>query len=197
MGGARVLDIAITDVKRAVNQIKLSPPVLSDDGGSADIAFDFLDYGDGALVRILTAGEAAKVTVRGDVIGMPKGIVCTEPATSLSISFDVGFTLWAIAEVAMVGVAAFIYHEVTGSWSDAWLMGIPIFLALIPLFGALLIDESGTRLRRRSAQRQRYPEFKFPSEFPYGRFIFDFPIAASAPSIEVEEPRHKSQGDGR
>jgi hypothetical protein len=192
ISGARVLDIAIADVKRVVNRIELSAPELSESGGSAKISFDFLDYQDGALIRILTAGEPESVEIGGDVIGMPKGIVCTSPEPGKGIPFAVGFTLWAIAELALLALTAFIYHRVIGSWKHVWILGLPLVAFTLPLFVAIVIDESGSKLRRAHWQRRSYPKFKFPSDFPFGSIIFDYPpfvpgLSSSSPQPEADE----------
>ena len=178
---ARVLDIAIADAKREVNQISLAPPDLSDEGGSAVLRFDFLDYGDGALIRILTAGSPAKVQVVGDIIGMPKGIICTTPEKSGIFSFALGFGLWAIAEVILLGAAVWLFHEQTNSWSDAWLMLVPVPVFFVPLVTAALLSESGSKLRRASLLRRAYPELRFPQDSPYGRFLFELPVGGQVP----------------
>ena len=178
--GARVLDIGIVDVKRKVNQIELSSPVLAEDGGSANISFDFLDYKDGALIRVLTAGEAGSIKVVGDVIGMPGGINCTSPERAKGLSGRLGVALWIAAEVITLGLTALLFQSVTGSWDNAWLLALPIPAVFIPIIGAIAIDESGSKLRRASWRRRAYPEFKFPSSFPMGRAAFDFPAWALA-----------------
>lgn len=180
VAGARVLDIGIVDVKRKVNQIELSPPALTEGGGTADINFDFLDYKDGALIRVLTTGEAGSIKVVGDVIGMPSGIVCTSPEPTRGLSGRLGVALWIAAEVVTLGLTALLFHSVTGAWDNAWLLALPIPAVFIPIIGAFVIDESGSKLRRASWRRRAYPEFKFPSSFPMGRAVFDFPAWALA-----------------
>jgi hypothetical protein len=190
ISGGRVLDIAVVDVKRTVNRIELSPPQLSKTGGSANIEFDFLDHQDGGLVRILTAGEAETIDIKGDVIGMPNGIVCTAPERGKSIPFAVGFTLWAIAEIASFGLIAFLFHEVTGSWNHVWLLALPLLGLAIPLICAIsiaiVLDEPGSKLRRVNWQRKAYPKFKFPNAAPFESYLFDYPVSLDMPAAGGE-----------
>lgn len=185
VAGARVLDIAIADVRRKVNQIELSPPTLSDQGGSARLSFDFLDYRDGALVRVLTVGEADSIKIVGDVIGMPSGIVCTSPGPTSQVSEKILMGSWLVAELVLLGATAFVIRSVTGSWVDSWLLVLPIVAFLIPIFVLSWIDESGSRPRRVSWRRRAYPDFQLPGSLPFGR-AFNFPVLSlEAGSIET------------
>jgi len=186
ISGARVLDIAIADVKRDVNQIELSTPSLSDAGGSAKIDFDFLDYKDGALVRVLTAGKPKKAEVFGDIIGMPGGIVCTSPDQKAGLPGWLGFSLWLTAQVSLFAVAAFVFHSVTNSWSDLWLLVLPVLAVVIPIIGALIVSESGSMFQRASWLRRAYPEFEMPGMFPFARYAFDVvpPLVETAASSQ-------------
>lgn len=174
VSGARVLDIAIADVKRPVNRIELAPPKLSESGGSAKISFDYLDHGDGALIRVLTAGEAESIEIKGDVIGMPKGIACTSPEPGQGITFERGVAIWAVAEVVLFALTVYAFYNTLGSWAQVWLALVPIGAFILPIIAAFLIDESRSKLTRAHRQRKAYPQFRFPSEFPFGRFIFDY-----------------------
>lgn len=133
VAGARVLDIALVDQKREVNQVKLSPPKLSDSGGETFISFDYLDQGDGALVRVLTAGQADLIEIRGDVIDMPGGIVCTSPEGGGETAMRIGVFLFLAAEIALFGLTAWIFYKATGTWANALLLPLPL-LALLSLW---------------------------------------------------------------
>jgi hypothetical protein len=78
---AKVLDIAEVNVSRPVIGVGLSPlkevGFFEEPGAPvtrSDVSFDFLDYQDGALIRILAESAAAKIVLRGTIIGMPEGI---------------------------------------------------------------------------------------------------------------------------
>lgn len=194
VSGTQVLDISIADVRRRVNQIKLLDPKLAASAGSAAIVFDYLDYRDGALVRILTAGEAKQVEICGDVIGMPAGIVKTAPPSSSTRVSNIGFGAFLLAELALFGAIVFLFHHILGTWKGVWLLALPFPAFVLPIVIALLIGESGSRLRRSSWRRKGYPSFKYPSDFPYGGHIFDF----SGVPMEVEmAPRRSLEARGR
>ena len=165
--GARVLDIAIADVKRDVNRILLSPPSLSGTGGSSEISFDFLDYGDGALIRVLTVGRADSIKIVGDVIGMPGGVICTSPGRPSGLPGWLLFGIWAITAVALLGLTAVIFRSVAGSWDDVWLLALPTPAVLLPIVLAAVLDESGSKLRRSGWRRRAYPEFELPRAFRF------------------------------
>jgi hypothetical protein len=70
-----VLDITVASVSRQVINFGLSPLEDSNDlKGVSRLAFDFLDYRDGAVLRILMDKPTAQLDVRGTVIGIPTGI---------------------------------------------------------------------------------------------------------------------------
>lgn len=71
---AKVLDVAVASVSRQVINFALSPVEETDTISIARPSFDFLDYRDGAVIRLLTDSAAAKLVLRGTVIGMPTGI---------------------------------------------------------------------------------------------------------------------------
>jgi hypothetical protein len=185
VSGAQVLDISIADVHRSVNQVKLRDLNLTGSEGTAAISFDFLDYGDGALVRILTAGEATKVAIDGDVIGMPGGIVETSPRPSSTRVSNIGFGAFLLAELTLFGLIVLLFHHVLGTWKGVWLLALPFPAFVIPIILALLIGESGSMFRRSSWRRKGYPSFKYPSDFPYAGHLFDF----SGMPVEVEPGR--------
>jgi len=70
----RVLDFAIEGVSRNTINLVLEPVVEKDKMSIAAITFDFLDYMDGALLRVVTDNPTFQVSVEGTVIGMPEGI---------------------------------------------------------------------------------------------------------------------------
>ena len=72
--GTKVLDIGLTSVSRNVCNITISP---AEEKG-AFLTFDFLDFKDGALLKILTEGRPEKARLLGDIIGMPQGIKTTD-----------------------------------------------------------------------------------------------------------------------
>src|SRR4030042_3979062 len=76
--GTRTLDIALEGITRSVNKAAISGQVLSENLSCANISFDFLDYKDGALIKVLTVSGNNELKLSGDVIGMPEGIKKSE-----------------------------------------------------------------------------------------------------------------------
>lgn len=72
---ANVLDLAIASVSRQVINFCITPIRIAEESlNSSQLSFDFLDYRDGALIRILTDSPSASLELKGTIIGMPKGI---------------------------------------------------------------------------------------------------------------------------
>lgn len=74
MRGGRILDCTVIEIHRTVSGFSIWDLEESNGCAIARISFDFLDYHDGALIRILTDTKSAEVALRGTVIGMPEGV---------------------------------------------------------------------------------------------------------------------------
>lgn len=57
-----------------VNNVSLKNQVMGDEKTSVDVDFEFLDYQDGALIKILSVGDEGEISLAGDIIGMTEGI---------------------------------------------------------------------------------------------------------------------------
>jgi hypothetical protein len=83
VAGGALLDLAVVETTRPVINFRLAgnlaPPLVSSTTQGTSLAFDFLDYRDGALIRVLTENQESAVDVKGTVIGMPRGITSKEP----------------------------------------------------------------------------------------------------------------------
>lgn len=132
--GARILDIQLGGITREVNNVCLRDRVFKKEQASAYVNFDYLDYRDGALVKIVSVGEAGNISLEGDIIGMPEGInnigeirTKAKPTLTGSTWSTLGFA------AASFGLSGFIYY---------WIMGgfISVSLAFLPygiLFGVI------------------------------------------------------------
>jgi hypothetical protein len=73
-----VLNLASVSVTRDVLNFDLSPLAQTGEGvSSSQLSFDFLDYRDGALIKVLTDSSSSQVMLKGTIIGMPQGIART------------------------------------------------------------------------------------------------------------------------
>ena len=131
--GTRVLDFSVEAVTRPVSRITIDPHVKRDADSTAFIEFDFLDYLDGALVRIMTTERPAEISLTGDIIGMPTGVL---PADKLN-RHGLLSALGAFLSFALFGVALaltpFVFRWVTGSWDNVWLLALPVVAIVLPL----------------------------------------------------------------
>lgn len=130
--GARTLDVQISGITRKVNNVFLRNQVKEDTEASAEVYFDFLDYRDGALIKILTVGNKGEISLSGDIIGMPEGIKNVDE-TSGKQSKGTEISGWAFAAVLIVWLAlsAFIHYWVTGSWNHVWLIIVPLVVLIL------------------------------------------------------------------
>ena len=100
--------------------------------------FDFLDYKDGALIKILTVGNKGKISLSGDIIGMPEGIKNIEETSGSKSETNIPGWVVGIGFLAVMASSAFIYYWVTSSWNYVWLIMVPwgvliFFIVLIAI----------------------------------------------------------------
>jgi len=130
--GCRVLDIALAGASRPVAKVVVSGVVLGKEESHADIAFDFLDYQDGGVVKILTEGVRGKVMLTGDIIGMPSGIRRCDEVRSLGLLNKLGCTLGVLFQIAALVVSVFVFRWITGSWQNIWVLCLPFIALVLP-----------------------------------------------------------------
>jgi hypothetical protein len=159
---ARVLDIALAGTHRDVSSISVNDIHLGE-VSSARINFDFLDFRDGGLIRVLSTSREAKLRLAGDIIGMPEGISRSDEPMAKGPWGRIGFGLWLTAELATFGASAFLYRTVQGSWDNIWLLVLPFLAFLLPCFGALVASETiwPTRVRSRPYPEELLPPRRF------------------------------------
>jgi len=155
--GARVLDIQVAGITREVNNVYLRDQVIKNEEASAGIGFDFLDYQDGALVKILSVGNSGKISVEGDIIGMPEGIKDIEEIRPTTKGGGGGVVWFMGVFVGGSALSAFIFYWVVGNWGNVWLIFVPVGVWVL-LFGTLLMIGDRPWSRR--------PEFPKSLELP-------------------------------
>lgn len=133
--GAPVLDAAIQAVRREVSQTEIGAPHADGAQTTIPITFDFLDYLDGALVRVMTDTRPSSVNVVGDIVGMPSGLhrpADLEGRRAVWLS-RIGGALIVLFVLSAVALTPFVYRWVTGTWHDVWLMALPVVALVLPL----------------------------------------------------------------
>lgn len=137
--GARTLDIQIAGITREVNNVYIRNHVIEDEEASAEVCFDFLDYQDGSLVKILTVGNKGKISLSGDIIGMPEGIRNIEETSGSKFEGTISGWVAGIVFVAAVALSAFIHYWVTGSWNHVWLILVPLGVLLLVVVAIAIV----------------------------------------------------------
>lgn len=182
--GARTLDIQVAGITRSVNNVSLKKKVSKGEEASADVHFDFLDYRDGALIKILSVGNKGKISLKGDIIGMPEGIKNIDEIgskTKNSVQVSGWLTLGFV--VAGLILSGFAFYWVTGAWKNVWLILLPIGVIII-LIASVIIFESWAWPRGR-------PSFPSSLDLPKWCRSFTFysgiPMRAELLAMEMEE----------
>lgn len=140
--GGRVLDISLASARRDVARITVGRPSIEDDRASAEITFDFLDYRDGAVVTILSTNPDIRARLLGDIIGMPGGIIDCDVPSARGFWSKLGVALVVAGEIAAFAGVAYVTKLVAGSWTDVWILALPIVAFFVPLFIALTVSET-------------------------------------------------------
>ena len=130
--GARTLDISLSSASRAVNGVTASGVELTDHSAYADINFDFLDFQDGGVVKVLTEGGSAKIQLVGDIIGMPEGIRHCNEVQSIGLINIIGIALGCLFQIAALVLAILTYNWITGSWTHVWVLALPFMAFILP-----------------------------------------------------------------
>ncbi len=130
--GGRVLDISLAIVTREVNGVRLDSPTRNRVGYTAALTFDFLDAGDGGVIRIV-ADKPLRLAVQGDIIGIPGGphLIGRQPWATRMVPLAIAALL--SSELASFSVAIYLIAQVTGSARDSWILGVTPVAFLLPL----------------------------------------------------------------
>jgi hypothetical protein len=130
--GARTLEISLVGAKREVSRIAVSSMEEVPDGIASRVSFDFIDEGDGGIVRIVTAEEPGLVALEGHVIGMPEGVKRAEDLRKHGALTVIGCTLGAVIQLGAIIITLFVYKWVMGGWQDVWIMALPLVALILP-----------------------------------------------------------------
>ena len=117
---------------RVVNCVTASGVELTDHSAYADITFDFLDFQDGGVIKVLTEGGRAKIRLVGDIIGMPEGIRHCNEVQSIGPFNIIGFAFGCLFQIAALVLAILAYNWITGSWTHVWVLALPFVAIILP-----------------------------------------------------------------
>lgn len=130
--GVRTLDIALSGSSRPVARVDIANIDLGREHAQADLTFDFLDFQDGGVVKILTEGGRAKINMSGDIIGMPEGIRRCDEIRPIGLLNKVGGVLSFLFLTSALVLVPFAYRWITGSWQHAWVLAFPFVALIVP-----------------------------------------------------------------
>lgn len=179
----KVLEVSMVGVTRDVCQIALSQVSREDGIVSAPLGFEFLDYLDGALVRIVTDNKDPKIALRGTIVGMSEGIRRSREVPARRAIEGWSCIVPLLLELLALGSVPFIYRRITGSWDFVWLLALPVIALVVPFLIFLLAMILLTPRR----------ELKFPLELSPPRWyesalaFYERPMPRGAMLVEPEE----------
>lgn len=131
--GATVLDLAVANVSREVINFRLGSGLDEVSNAVAtEISFDFLDYQDGAILRVLADSPQAKVRVSGTIIGMPNGIYRMDELGANTILNAIGCILAIVLQISVIAGALNLFRTVTGGGWSWWLFLLPLGAIFLP-----------------------------------------------------------------
>lgn len=169
-GHGRPLDVSVAASSREVVQLKIGHLSAAGDIATVSVAFDFLDYQDGGVLRVLSNGAPDGVRMKGDIVGMPHGL--QEWNSFQGTSTEVkgwGVAGWALAEAIAFGALGLLFREVTGGWTGVWLLLLPPVAFVAVLIFCLLVAGGPSAYKRR---RLRFPKsLAIPSHFGFAAMM--------------------------
>lgn len=179
---ARVLDIALESASRDVIRLKLPVVTLTASTAIAALNFDFLDYHDGGVIRVISTSSKMKPRLDGEIIGMPAGIARSgEDSKSGMQKWAVG--LWVLCAIGLFGLAGYVTQDVAGGWGKIYLLFLPIATLVLALSVGFVLDELMPSRRKRS-----YPQTlalpRWTARTPYRDQWDDAPVQRET----VDEP---------
>lgn len=175
--GARILDISLEAVHREVSNLTLGPLKVSGDTATVAVTFDFLDFQDGALIKILTSEVPDSASVVGDIVGMPDGIKTAAELSKRNLSGIVGGAVSFIFYLSALALTPFTFRWVTGSWENVWILVLPFVALIVPgviiaVVGSTIWPKGKPTFPRELIGRRRLRStFMFGDEVVYGDHI--------------------------
>lgn len=137
--GGKILDVSLCSVTRDVCNIKPIDHEIDFTQNTVDIDFDFLDYEDGFILQILCDSNDLVINLNGTIIGMPQGILKTKEVSQTQSVSVLGCLIPLAISLISLFSTPFIYHNITGSWTNVWLIGLPVASLLVPYLILILI----------------------------------------------------------
>jgi hypothetical protein len=183
-----ILDVSLSSSSRRVTSVVVGDTINLGQSAQSRIAFDFLDYHDGGIVRVLSSAQPTSVKLRGDIIGMRTGIIAADQPPSRRrkvMHWTIGITMVAI-EAAAITASVFAFRWVTGSWSNGWVLGLlPVAFALPLIVFVLVAALFDSRVRG------------FPPELAYPKWIRAIgPGVLGPPDWELSIGRRADEPEG-
>jgi hypothetical protein len=189
-GLGRPLDVAIAAASRDVIRVGLGVRALDSPVTSVCVDFDFLDFEDGAVIRILTNGLPADIRMEGDIVGMPQGLHEWEGSQGSETEIR-GWAVfaWAAAEVLAFSGLGVLFRTLTGGWTGVWVLLLAPLVFVVVLLLFMLATEGPSAYKRR---RLRFPR---SLAIPH-RFAFDALFGADGPYVLRPVPRPPKPREG-
>lgn len=202
VSNARLLDLAISSVSREVINFGLGPSLEKGlRSFEADVSFDFLDYEDGAVVRILVDTTRAKVQLLGSIVGMPQGILPIDAVGQHKTLNYLGCALWALLQIAATAGALLLFRNATGGWDLLWILLLPfgaLFLpAIIVLIVYALLWPKGARWPKALSTPRWFNSAQAIARraYPYSAHDVEL-MARGIPLDELEDSEQSARDDG-
>jgi hypothetical protein len=132
--GVHPLDISLVAATRNVINFAVGQMRHPVEGSVvADVTFDYLDGGDGGLVRVLSTKPVSSITLKGDIIGMPSGIRAADEVGQSTVMGRIGVAASLVLFLTSLSVTPLLYKWVTGGWEYVWILALPVLALILPL----------------------------------------------------------------
>lgn len=127
----KIVDVAEGGVSRNAINFQVEKCQKVDEKFSYSIIrFDFLDYLDGALIKVLTDRQTV-VRLAGTIVGMPTGVRPIYEIKQQDFLNRIGCGAAILLQISAIAGAVYLFLQLGGTWST--------FFPLLPALGVLLL----------------------------------------------------------
>jgi len=151
------------------------------------VSFDFLDFKDSAIVRVLTDAPRVAVSHKGTIIGMPQGIVNRRDLEKRPILNPLGCALGVLLQLTAIVGALWIFRAATGSWNLLWVLLLPVLALVLPGTLVALVVSFLWPKGPQWPKKPSMPEWFISRHMLSRDLLFDEPFGAL---VHAERPRN-------
>jgi hypothetical protein len=127
----KILDVALVNTTNETCRVSLDNGERFHTRSTITLSFDFLDYQDGMLIRVISYGNKLNISLTGTVIGMPGGAIRLKEVSVRQEITGLGCIIPIIVTIGLLAYTPFIYNKIMETWDNVWIIFLPIVMLLV------------------------------------------------------------------